>query len=315
MKSNTNMLEVALAYAKNGWAVFPLWDKKPVISKKICPTCLGNCENTVAEGEPENWTCPNCKSRGGAGYKDATTNPELITKWWERWHEAQIGMPTDGYVIVDVDAGEEKVGCESLAALEAEHGELPKTLVQTTPRGGKHYFFMPPEGTTVRNSQGVLGKDIDVRAEGGYIVLAPSKGAKGGSYEWASDPTSTPIAKAPDWIIKLATAKPEPSKVANAAIVEAPNWNAAKSDRIPKSAKVALELIKSNSKAFMEAMFAEMRDTKEGSRNGTLFDLTFRAANLVNVTALPLDVFEGLRLAALDTGLPLDEVDILNALV
>jgi len=71
------MLEVALAYAKNGWPVFPLWNKVPLISKKLCPTCLVECENTAAEGEPENWTCPSCKSRGGAGYKDATTNQEL----------------------------------------------------------------------------------------------------------------------------------------------------------------------------------------------------------------------------------------------
>jgi len=217
-------------------------------------------------------------------------------------------MPTDGYVIVDVDDGEGKVGCESLAALEAEYGELPETLVQTTPRGGKHHFFMPPEGTTVRNSQSVLGKDIDVRAEGGYIVLSPSKGANGGSYQWASDPDATQIAEAPDWIVRLATAKPEPSKVANAVIVEAPNWNVRMLNSMPKGAKTAT-VLGPYEKTIVDAMFAEMRGTEEGSRNGTLFNLTFKTAKMVRVNILPFDVFEGLRLAALDTGLPLDEVD------
>jgi len=272
------MLEAALAHAKSGRPVFPLWDKKPRISKKLCPNCLGNCENTAADGDPANWVCPNCKCSGGAGYKDATTDPELIAKWWGWWPQAQIGMPTDGYVIVDVDAGEGKVGFESLAALEAEHGKLPETLVQTTPRGGKHYLFKAPEGTTVKNNQSVLGKDIDVRGQGGYIVLAPSMGANGGSYEWATDPASTPIAEAPSWIVE----KPELSDDASAAA--------------------------SDGDAALDGILAKMRSTKEGKRNDTLFKLSKKVVKLYGSGVLPASAIEDLFRAAAETGLSTDEI-------
>ncbi|MDA8348208.1 MAG: bifunctional DNA primase/polymerase, partial [Pseudomonadota bacterium] len=40
------------------------------------------------------------------GFKDATTNLDMIEEWWNRWPEALIGVPTgkaSGLVVLDVD--------------------------------------------------------------------------------------------------------------------------------------------------------------------------------------------------------------------
>jgi hypothetical protein len=38
-----------------------------------------------------------------------------------------------------------------------------------------HVFFRYPAGETVRNSAGTLGAGLDVRGEGGYVVVPPSR--------------------------------------------------------------------------------------------------------------------------------------------
>jgi len=283
MSNNISMLDAALAHAKSGRPVFPLLDKTPLISRDACPTCLGNCENTSADGEPEKWFCPRCnKDRGGAGYEYATTDPQLIEKWWSRWPEAQIGMPTDCYFILEVAAGEGSVGIDSLDALEAEYGILPKTLVQTTPRGWKQCFFKAPEGTIIKSNQSVLGQDIDVRGQGDYAVLAPSKNANGESYVWDTDPDATPIAEAPEWIVGRLTEKSEPSEEDSAAD--------------PKRNPI------------IDAILAEMKNAQVGTRNDTLYSLTRKAGRMIDTGALPGFNIDDLVDAALGTGLEIDEV-------
>jgi len=110
------------------------------------------------------------------GFKDATTSKSKITAWWNRWQEANIGVPTgarSGFWVLDVDA--DKGGFESLAALLATHGELPHTATVRTGGGGRHYYFKyPQDGTVIPNSAGKLGRGLDVRGEGGYVLVPPS---------------------------------------------------------------------------------------------------------------------------------------------
>jgi hypothetical protein len=110
------------------------------------------------------------------GFKDATTNQSRITAWWIRWPNANIGAPTgarSGFWVLDIDA--DKGGVESLAALIDAHGELPQTASVRTGRGGRHYYFRyPDDGTVIPNSAGKLGHGLDVRGEGGYVLVPPS---------------------------------------------------------------------------------------------------------------------------------------------
>jgi putative DNA primase/helicase len=90
-------------------------------------------------------------------------------------------------------------GAESLASLEAKHGELPETRIADTGGGGAHYLFNYPD-FPVKNSIGELGPGLDIKGEGGAIVVAPSLHMSGNRYRWRND---APIADAPEWILRL----------------------------------------------------------------------------------------------------------------
>jgi hypothetical protein len=74
-----------------------------------------------------------------------------------------------GVFVLDVDA--DKWGFGSLEALEEEHGEPPPTWTVKTGGGGLHYYFNLPPDVEIRNSADKLGRGLDVRGEGGYVLL------------------------------------------------------------------------------------------------------------------------------------------------
>jgi hypothetical protein len=118
-----------------------------------------------------------------SGFWDATTDPRRIRGWWGRWPTANVGVPTgerSDLLVLDVDPRGD--GFESLAVLERKNGPLPKTSRARTGGGGVHVFFRYPAGETVRNSAGTLGSGLDVRGEGGYVVVPPSRTQS--AYEW-----------------------------------------------------------------------------------------------------------------------------------
>ena len=117
------------------------------------------------------------------GFWDATTEARQIGAWWARWPAANVGVPTGGRSgLLVLDADPRGGGFESLALLERENGPLPETARARTGGGGVHVFFGYPAGETVRNSAGTLGAGLDVRGEGGYVVVPPSRTRS--AYEW-----------------------------------------------------------------------------------------------------------------------------------
>src|SRR5262249_9066659 len=122
-----------------------------------------------------------------------------------------IGAPTGpamGAWIIDpdVDPVKQLDGIAELAKLVARHGALPQTLTSLTPRGGKHMFWVWDSNIDIRNSQHKIAPGIDVRGDGGYIILPPSRTASGRMYQWDPSGLKT-IAPAPSWLIALAKAK------------------------------------------------------------------------------------------------------------
>lgn len=110
-----------------------------------------------------------------------------------------VGMAiSDGVWVLDVDAREGKDGLAELARLEEEYGALPETLTAITGSGGRHYWFL---GSGVRNSVNKVGKGIDVRGDGGFVVIPPSKHASGGEYKWLN--LGAEVAEAPSWLMDL----------------------------------------------------------------------------------------------------------------
>jgi hypothetical protein len=79
---------------------------------------------------------------------------------------------------------------------------------QRTGGGGRQLFFQLVEGREVRISAGKLGVNIDVRGNGGYVILPPSGHESGGTYAWATT-DGAPLALAPDWLMDLVAPLPK----------------------------------------------------------------------------------------------------------
>jgi hypothetical protein len=152
------------------------------------------------------------------GFRCANRDPALIEFWWDRQPEANIGLATgsiSGVWVLDVDGDE---GRETLATLEEQHGQLPKTVEVVTPGKiskttglhsgrGLHLYFRYPLGLDLRNAQDrddVPG--IDWRGNGGYVLLPPSAHPDGGNYVWSVDSADT-FAEIPEWLLDLVQRK------------------------------------------------------------------------------------------------------------
>lgn len=175
------MIETALLYAKLGWAPFPISPNSKIPLKE------------------------------SSGYKDAQIDEPNIIRLFSKSSDCNIAIATgekSKLIVIDVDNKNGINGNESLEKLQQENKRLPQTVCQRTPNGGHHLFFSLPPGLTIPCSASAIGPGLDIRGEGGYIVVAPSSIA-GRRYHWEPglSPFECQIAEAPDWLIRLPTAK------------------------------------------------------------------------------------------------------------
>lgn len=147
---------------------------------------------------------------GSAGFEDATTDLAQIDRWWTENPNYNVALSPDhaGWAVLDLDPASE----DALATLEAENGSLPVTYEVRTPRGGRHLYFAGQLPSTVST----LGKHIDTRGVGGYVLVPPSRvidPAKGidGSYEVVREADLAPV---PEWISLAISRKREHAKAA-----------------------------------------------------------------------------------------------------
>jgi len=193
------MLRAALRYAEEyHLAVFPCFEV--VGGDCVCPRERrhgGMCGS------------PGKHPRTGRGFQDATTEVGAIRRWWGKWPGAHIGIATgerSGIVVVDVDP--RNGGDESLHELEAAHGALPETPRVLTGGGGVHVWFARPQAAHVTGRP--LAQGVDIKADGGYVIAAPSGHLSGRRYGWelTAKIGELPFAVLPDWIAdKLARPK------------------------------------------------------------------------------------------------------------
>lgn len=154
--------DAALAYATRGWHIFPVHS----LNGGRCTCGKADC------------TSPGKHPRTGHGLQDASRDAATITAWWERWPDANIAVNcgASGLVVVDVDT---KAGCdggETWAELVAAHSAaLEHSVMAETPSGGWHVFFAA-NGHRVASGNDKLGPGVDIKAEGGYVVLPPAEG-------------------------------------------------------------------------------------------------------------------------------------------
>ncbi|HOW75564.1 MAG TPA: VapE family protein, partial [Candidatus Competibacteraceae bacterium] len=189
-----NLLPAALAYSNRfHWPVFPVHG----IINGQC-TC-GKAECARPGKHPIGKLAPR-------GLLDATLDPNQVATWWREAPYANIGIPTglgSGLAVLDVDAY--KGGEDSLFDLTQRFEPLPMTVQALTGGGGYHYLFAHPgAGVKIRNSVDSLGTGLDVRGDGGYIIVAPSSHSSGRRYEWelSCHPKDTPLAPLPAWLLE-----------------------------------------------------------------------------------------------------------------
>jgi hypothetical protein len=151
---------------------------------------------------------PNKQPYTPNGFHDATTNIDQIVEWWAQHPTALIGVPTgprSGFWVVDIDMKKGKDGLATLLEYtKARNGEWSdKWLAQKTPTGGYHLLFKWDDKFPVHNRASVIRKDsgVDIRGDGGYIIVAPSAI---GSEEYKWNNIEHEIPDAPQWARDLA---------------------------------------------------------------------------------------------------------------
>lgn len=180
------LLEAALTYAARGWHVFP---------------CLPGEKRPATRH----------------GYKDATTDAERIRSWWANQPDYNIGLATgkaSGVFVIDIDTKGAVNGYDTWGELCKAHEwrSRANVIAAGTPSGGCHIYFRHVEGIT--NGRGALPAGVDVRGDGGYVLVPPSRIAGrdrnvpvGLPYSWLY-PDATDIMDADEWLLDVLLAKP-----------------------------------------------------------------------------------------------------------
>jgi hypothetical protein len=128
----------------------------------------------------------------------------MIREWAEKGGNLAVRTGRQsGAFVLDVDP--RNGGDVSLAALVAEHGDLPETYVVNSGGGGLHFYFRLPD-FEVHSGTEVLGDGLDIKGERSYVVAPGSIKATGERYTLGREPDA-PVLPAPDWLVEVLRAR------------------------------------------------------------------------------------------------------------
>ena len=139
----------------------------------------------------------------------ATNDQEQISKWAALYESCNWGVSTgqaSGVFVLDID-GEK--GQSSVESLQSQGLFLPFDTLTTRTGNGWHLFFAVPPSVTIRNSVGKIAAGLDVRGDGGYVVIPPSVHENGARYSY-HDPRK-PVLEAPEWLLQRIASTEQPS--------------------------------------------------------------------------------------------------------
>jgi hypothetical protein len=141
------MIESALKYLRKGYSVIPIGkDKIPLIKWEI--------------------------------YQKKKPTEEEVKQWFDKKNPPNIALVTgkiSNLTVIDTDTEE---GTKEIQNYLPENIVVP---IQSTPHGGKHFFFTFTDGFSNRAR---IAPGIDLRTEGGCIVVDPSINGNGKGWHW-----------------------------------------------------------------------------------------------------------------------------------
>ena len=116
-----------------------------------------------------------------------------LDRWAKEFSDCNWGLDCgkSNLLVLDVDCKNGSDGKESLLRLELEAVKLVHTFTVATPNGGLHYYYRGKRG-----SRNAFRPGLDVKSDGGYVVLHGSK-LDSGEYRIVDN---APVAATPAWL-------------------------------------------------------------------------------------------------------------------
>lgn len=188
--------QIALQYLRKGFSVIPLVSPSMASRRLSEEEFIRKCKTPLVAWKDFQKRLP--------------TEAEVST-WFDKWPDANIGIVTgtvSGIVVFDLDS-------EHAVGYAEDEGGFPDTPKVETGKG--HHIYVQHPGFEVRND---VRKelDIDIRADGGYVVAPPSYHGNGNQYTWVDGFSIYQIDPAPcepwmvDYLQQVAISTSNPAK-------------------------------------------------------------------------------------------------------
>lgn len=140
----------------------------------------------IAGWQRDGWT--RNPAEAASFFADGPSNVGMVT-----------GAPSENVFVVDCDGPE---GLATLADMEVS-GLIPRAGVRSlTGGGGEHVLLRAPRDLRIPNKVG-LKPGLDIRGEGGQVVVPPSVHPNGNPYVWETAPWEAAIPEAPAELLDL----------------------------------------------------------------------------------------------------------------
>jgi replicative DNA helicase len=188
--------KIALEYLEMGLSVIPLQSPSTVPSNLPEEEYIRRCKQPLVKWKE---------------FQNRVPTQEEVTAWFDKWPTANIAIVTgavSNLVVFDLDS-------QHAVEYADDAGGFPDTPKVKTGKG--HHIYVRHPGFEIRND---VNKqyDIDIRADGGYVVAPPSIHGNGNQYEWESCSSifDIPLAECDPWMIdylrEMANSASKPAK-------------------------------------------------------------------------------------------------------